>query len=72
MARATLLTSWSICALLGAPAEDWQLFSRWADDLSKALGANVAAEESAILRAWGQLDAYLEDLIARHLISELI
>jgi cytochrome P450 len=68
-----------ICALLGAPAEDWQLFSRWADDLSKAFGANVAAEEAAILRAWGQLDAYLEDLIAqrRHnlsddLISELI
>jgi cytochrome P450 len=42
-----------ICALLGAPAEDWQLFSRWADDLSKAFGANVAAEEAAILRAWG-------------------
>ena len=54
-----------ICALLGAPREDWQLFSRWADDLSKAFGANVAAEESAILRAWEQLDAYLEDLIAR-------
>ena len=68
-----------ICALVGAPSEDWELFSRWADDLSKAFGCNVAAEESAILRAWGQLDAYLEDLIARRrhslggdLISELI
>jgi cytochrome P450 len=68
-----------ICALVGAPREDWELFSRWADDLSKAFGANVAAEESAILRAWEQLDAYLEDLIARRrealgddLISELI
>jgi len=68
-----------ICALLGAPQEDWQLFSRWADDISKAFGTNVAAEESAILRAWGRLDAYLEDLIARRrqalgddLISELI
>ena len=68
-----------ICALLGAPQEDWGLFSECADDLSKAFGANVAGEESAILRAWERLDAYLEDLIAqrRHtlgddLISELI
>jgi cytochrome P450 len=68
-----------ICALVGAPCDDWELFSRWADDLSKAFGANVAAEESAILHAWQQLDAYLEDLIARRrqslgddLISELI
>jgi cytochrome P450 len=68
-----------ICALVGAPSEDWELFARWADDLTKAFGCNVAAEESAILRAWQQLEAYLEDLIAcrRHspgddLISELI
>jgi cytochrome P450 len=68
-----------ICALVGAPSEDWELFARWADDLSKAFGCNVAAEESAILRAWEELDAYLEDLIThrRHtlsddLISELI
>jgi cytochrome P450 len=49
-----------ICALVGAPSEDWELFARWADDLSKAFGCNVAAEESAILRAWEELDAYLE------------
>lgn len=68
-----------ICALLGAPEEDWQLFSRWADDISKAFGAYVAGEESAILSAWAQLDAYLEQLIERRrralgddLISELI
>jgi cytochrome P450 len=68
-----------ICALVGAPGEDWELFAHWADDLSKAFGGNVAAEESAILHAWQQLDAYLADLIARRrqslgdaLISELI
>jgi cytochrome P450 len=68
-----------ICALVGAPRDDWELFSGWADDLSKAFGDNAAAEETAILRAWGQLDAYLEDLIARRrhtltddLVSELI
>ena len=68
-----------ICALLGAPREDWHLFSHWADDISKAFGVNVAEDAPAILRAWEQLDAYVEDLIAarRHsltddLISELI
>jgi cytochrome P450 len=68
-----------MCALVGAPCEDWELFSRWADDLSRAFGANVAAEESPILHAWEQLDAYLEELIACRrrslgddLISELI
>ncbi len=68
-----------ICGLVGAPSEDWELFSCWADDLGKAFGCNVAAEESAILRTWEQLDAYLEDLIAQRrqslgddLISELI
>ena len=68
-----------ICALVGAPSADWELFAHWADDLSKAFGGNVAAEESAILHAWQQLDAYLEELTDRRrqslgddLISELI
>ncbi len=42
-----------ICALVGAPPEDWELFSRWADDLSKAFGCNVAAEQAAILAGVG-------------------
>ena len=68
-----------ICALLGAPREDWPLFSAWAGDISKAFGAHVADEESAILQAWECLDGYVEKLIARRrrsltddLISELI
>ncbi len=68
-----------ICALLGAPREDWRLFSRWAADISKAFGCSVAEEESAIVAAWEQLDAYIEELIVRQrrclgddLISELI
>jgi cytochrome P450 len=68
-----------ICALLGAPRQDWRLFSTWAGDISKAFGVHVAEEESAILRGWGQLDAYVEDLIERRrrslsddLVSELI
>ena len=68
-----------ICALLGAPRDDWQLFSSWAADISGAFGGNVAAQESSIVAAWEQLECYVEELIARRrrspgddLISELI
>ncbi|WP_406814345.1 cytochrome P450 [Mycobacterium sp. M23085] len=68
-----------ICALLGAPPEDWDLFSDWTDDLKKIFDWNVAEDGPAILAAWDHLDAYLEELIARRraslsddLISELI
>lgn len=68
-----------ICALLGAPAEDWQLFSDWTDDIFKVFGWNVAGQTPSILTAWEALDAYIDDMVAdrRHtltddLISELI
>jgi cytochrome P450 len=68
-----------ICALLGAPREDWHRFSTWAGDISKAFGVHVAEQESTILRAWQQLEAYVENLIecrrralSDDLISELI
>ncbi|MBW0017312.1 MAG: cytochrome P450 [Mycobacterium sp.] len=68
-----------ICALLGAPREDWPLFSAWADDIKKVFDWNVAQDEPAILAACEQLEAYLEDMINRRrqsltddLISDLI
>jgi cytochrome P450 len=68
-----------ICALLGAPPEDWHLFSAWVDDIKKLFEWNVAEDGPAILAAWDELDAYLEELIARRrgaltddLISDLI
>jgi len=68
-----------ICALLGAPPEDWQLFSGWVDDIKKLFEWNVVDNAPLILAAWNELDAYLEDLIARRrasltddLISDLI
>jgi cytochrome P450 len=68
-----------ICALLGAPPEDWELFSRWTDDIIKAFSWDAAAEAPAILTAWDALDAYLDDMLVRRrhtltddLISELI
>lgn len=53
-----------ICALLGAPRRDWHHFTRWATDVNKVFGIDVAVHEAAILGAWCELDAYLEDLIA--------
>jgi cytochrome P450 len=68
-----------ICALLGTPRHDWQLFSDWVTDIKKIFDWNLAADEASILNAWQALDDYLEDMIARRrrtltddLISELI
>jgi cytochrome P450 len=68
-----------ICALLGAPPQDWHLFSGWVDEIKKIFEWNVVNEMPAILAAWDEQDAYLEDLIARRrafladdLISDLI
>ena len=46
-----------ICALLGAPPEDWELFSEWTDDIFKAFTWNVAENEATILAAWDAMDA---------------
>lgn len=68
-----------ICALLGAPRKDWQLFSDWTDDIFKLFSWNVAHDAPVILAAREALDAYLDDMIAHRrpaltddLISELI
>jgi cytochrome P450 len=68
-----------ICALLGTPRRDWQLFSDWVTDIKKIFDFNLAADQACIVPAWQALDDYLEDMIARHrhaltddLISELI
>jgi cytochrome P450 len=68
-----------ISGLLGAPRQDWQLFSDWADDIFKFLTWNVANDAPVIMAAFDELDAYIEDMIARRrrtltddLISELI
>ena len=47
-----------ICALLGAPPEGWQLFSKWAEDIFKVVSFDIdlAAEEPTVLRAWDAFD----------------
>ena len=70
-----------ICALLGAPREDWQQFSLWADDVFKAFSFSVDLREvePVVMRAWRQLDDYVDDMVTgrRHsltddLLSDLI
>ncbi|WP_374022973.1 cytochrome P450 [Mycobacterium sp. HNNTM2301] len=70
-----------ICALLGAPREDWHLFSSWADDVFKAFSFSVDIREvePVVMRAWGELDHYVDDMVARRrhsltddLLSDLI
>ena len=69
-----------ICALLGAPREDWQQFALWTDEVFKAFTFPFTAEdEPEVMRAWGELDAYVDDMVARRrhtltddLLSDLI
>ncbi|OBH85428.1 cytochrome P450 [Mycobacterium scrofulaceum] len=70
-----------ICALLGAPREDWQRFSSWADDVFKAFSftVDIREVEPVVMRAWGELDDYVDDMVARRrhsltddLLSDLI
>jgi cytochrome P450 len=69
-----------ICALLGAPREDWKLFSAWTGDVSKAfMFTDLAEVEPIVMRAWGELDDYVGSMIDRRrhnltedLVSDLI
>ncbi|OBA64197.1 cytochrome [Mycobacterium sp. 1100029.7] len=70
-----------ICALLGAPAQDWEQFSLWAEDIFKIVrfDSDLVAEQHIVMRAWDEFDAYIDDMIAERrgrlsddLISELI
>jgi cytochrome P450 len=70
-----------ICALLGAPREDWQQFSSWADEVFQAFSFTVDMREvePVVMRAWRELDDYVDEMVARRrrsltddLLSDLI
>ena len=68
-----------ICELLGAPKEDWQLFSRLAADVLEVFSFDVADKLDTVLAAQDELDAYARGLIehrrtrpADDLITDLI
>ena len=53
-----------ICELLGAPPEDWKLFSAWATDIFRLFNSNLAEDLPLIMRAGEELNAYVSDMIA--------
>lgn len=53
-----------ICELLGAPRDDWQLFSRWAEDVLRIFNATAADEIDLIIAAQDELEEYTRGLIA--------
>jgi cytochrome P450 len=68
-----------ICELLGAPPEDWKLFSGWASDIFRIFNNNLAEDLPLIMRASDELTDYVSDMISarradpRHdLLSDLI
>lgn len=52
-----------ICELLGAPKEDWKLFSAWATDIFRIFNGDVANELHLIQAASDELDAYVRAMI---------
>lgn len=54
-----------ICELLGAPREDWQLFSQWATDIFRIFNQNLAEDLPAIQRASAELEEYVTALVDR-------
>jgi cytochrome P450 len=68
-----------ICELLGAPREDWKLFSAWATDIFRIFNANLAEDLPLIERAAAELTDYVTGMIAERraaprddLLSDLI
>ena len=53
-----------ICELLGAPKTDWQLFSRWANDVLLVFDGNIKELLPTITKAQDELEAYVRELIA--------
>lgn len=52
-----------ICELLGAPKEDWQLFSRLASDVLRIFSPNLSEELDIVMAAQEELDVYTRGLI---------
>ena len=52
-----------ICELLGAPKEDWQRFSNWANSIFKLFNDDMADHIDEMVTAGEELDAYVADLI---------
>ena len=54
-----------ICRLLGAPEEDWKLFSRWASDLLSIFNGDALEKLPVIAAASAEMSAYVHELVER-------
>jgi cytochrome P450 len=68
-----------VCELLGAPREDWKLFSAWATDIFKIFNQSLIEDMPAIERAGTELDRYVRAMVEERrkeprddLLSDLI
>jgi len=68
-----------ICELLGAPKEDWKLFSAWATDIFRIFNNDLQNDAQRIRAASDELDAYVRAMIderrsapAADLLSDMI
>ena len=58
-----------ICELLGAPKEDWRLFSRWATDIFRIFNNELVQDLPRIRAAFDELDEYVRAMIAERRTS---
>ena len=68
-----------ICELLGAPKEDWKLFSAWATDIFRIFNNDIENDAEKIKQASAELDEYVSAMIeerrstpADDLLSDMI
>jgi cytochrome P450 len=68
-----------ICELLGAPKEDWKLFSNWASDIFRIFNNDLENDMDRIDAASNELDSYVRAMVderrsrpADDLLSDLI
>jgi cytochrome P450 len=68
-----------ICELLGAPREDWKLFSSWATDIFRIFNGMLEDDLPLIERAANEVSAYVADMVTERraaprddLLSDLI
>jgi cytochrome P450 len=52
-----------ICELLGAPKEDWRLFSGWATDIFRIFNNDLVNDAPLIEAAFAELDEYVRAMI---------
>jgi cytochrome P450 len=68
-----------VCELLGAPREDWKLFSSWATDIFRIFNGTLEQDLPFIERASTELTSYVSEMITQRradpradLLSDLI